>query len=27
GGMWYRVRIGYFDSQKEAEDFIVKNNL
>lgn len=27
GGIWYRVRIGYFNSQKDAENFIAKNNL
>lgn len=27
GGTWYRVRIGYFGSQKDAENFIAKNNL
>ena len=27
GGTWYRVRIGYFNSQKDAENFIAKNNL
>lgn len=27
GGMWYRVRIGPFKSQKEAEEILKKNNL
>lgn len=27
GGTWYRVRIGYFANQNEAENFIAKNNL
>ena len=27
GGTWYRVRVGYFKNQKEAEEFISKNNL
>ena len=27
GGMWYRVRLGPFKSQKEAEENLKKNNL
>ncbi|MCX7875546.1 MAG: SPOR domain-containing protein [Melioribacteraceae bacterium] len=27
GGTWYRVRIGYFNSEKEAYDFMKKNNF
>jgi cell division protein FtsN len=26
GGTWYRVRIGSFNSQKEAQEFMTKNN-
>jgi cell division protein FtsN len=27
GGTWYRVRAGSFKSEKEAQDFINKNNI
>ncbi len=26
-GTWHRVRIGYFDTQKEAEEFLKKNKI
>lgn len=27
GGMWYRIRIGYFNSEQEAIEFMKKNNF
>ena len=27
GGTWYRVRVGFFNSEKETQDYINKNKL